>query len=162
MNISSWAVGSETTYTTAESVNNIIAKGLSTNGWVTILLHEIDSGNGYSPFSSEELEGVLKYLVENSDIYYVDTFANIARYTKERDATQVTAMMTDNQITATLTCDLDTEIYNVPISVEVPLPDGWTSVTATQNGASIDAEIVGETIIFDAVPSGGEVVITAE
>ncbi len=160
MSISSFGVGSESQVTTAEGLEEIFERAVPMNGWATILFHEFDEGTGYSPFSSEEFNKALDYLSEKCDTFWVGTFADVARYAKERDAAEVKAVLEGNKLTISLTADLDKEIYNVPLTVRTALPEGWTTCSATQNGETVEANIDGNHLQFLIIPNAGDVVAT--
>ncbi len=160
MGISSFGVGSESSYYNAAPIINLLEDAVDSTGWVTLLIHEIDNGPGYSPFSSDDLERVLDHLFENQDRFWVAPFADVARYTKERDVAQVTASISGDEIHIVLTAEgLDPAIYNVPITLEVELPDGWNTVDAQQDNLALDACIDNGKIIFEAIPNRGEIIV---
>jgi Cellulase (glycosyl hydrolase family 5)/Polysaccharide deacetylase/Divergent InlB B-repeat domain len=167
LNISSIAVGSETQFTTAQSLKTKINEAITSKGWCTFLIHGIDNDGGYSPLSSAVLDSALNYVSENKDVLWVSTFNNISRYIKERDAAEVQEKsVQDESITLSLTDALADSIYNYPITIRRVLPAGWNSALVTQKGSQLTSSIVtiGTTkyVMFDAVPDNGDITISAQ
>ena len=162
LNISSIIVGSEGAVQTAADLNARVDAAAGSGGWAVFLLHGIDGDGGYSPTDSDELRGHLEYLDANRDRFWVDTFENVVRYIRERDAATVTEVsVTDETVTVEVSDgDLDDAIYTVPLSIRRALPEGWEAATATQGGEPVGARVVEGTVEFEAVPDGGPVVLT--
>ena len=134
------------------------------NGWLVYLFHGIDSDGGYSPISSSELRKSVAYLAERKPKFWVTTFLNATLYSKERNAAIVTeTATTDSSMTLQVTDNLADSIYNYPLSIRRPLPEGWPSASVTQNEATVPTRIVQvDTVVFltfDVVPDAGEVKI---
>jgi len=137
----------------------------SSNKWCVFLIHGINSDGGWSPLSSTILTESVQYLDANRDIFWVETFGHVVRYIKERNDVSVTeTTVLSDSITVQVTDTLDNGIYDYPVTIRRPLPSGWSSATASQNGQPIDSSIVEvasvKYVMFDAVPDGGDVVLT--
>ena len=101
----------------------------------------------------------------NQDKFWVETFGNVVRYIKERNASAVTETAnTGNQITLQVTNALDRSIFNYPITLRRLLPAGWPAATVSQNGRPVTAKLVTlnstKYVMFDVVPNGGDIVLT--
>jgi oligosaccharide reducing-end xylanase len=163
--ISSIICGSQGSIKTAADFNAKFAKAASTKGWCVFLIHGIDEDGGFSPLSSDVLRTSLEYLKTHKDKFWVATFVNAVRYIKERnDVSVVEIPNSDNSITLKVTDTLDNAIYNYPLTLRRPLPEGWTGVKVSQGSRSEDAAVTEvdskKYIMFDAVPDGGDVVLT--
>ncbi len=165
MNISSFACGSETENNTANDFNILAKNTISNNGWTIYLFHGIDNDGGYSPILSSELKTHLQFLNKNKEVYWVDTFLNVIKYIKERDAISVNQKRkTNKKITVEFTDILDNSIYNYPITVKKEIPVSWVNANVSQNNTVLISKMVNENakryLIFDVVPDAGVVVIT--
>lgn len=165
LDISSIIVGSAGAVQTAAQLDGRVDAAAGSGGWAVFLLHGIDGDGGYSPTDSDELRGHLEYLDANRDRFWVDTFGNVVRYIRERDAATVTeTSATDEAVTAEVTDGLDDATYDVPITIRRVLPTGWDAATVTQDGAPVPAAILeadgGPFVEFDVVPDGGTVTLT--
>ena len=131
------------------------------------LIHAIDNDNGYSPLPSATLQATLNYLSTNQSKFWVETFGNVVRYIRERNAVSVVEVSnTTDSITVRVTDNLDDSIYNYPITLRRPLPSSWPGAAVSQNGKSVAPQFVNlnstNTITFDVVPDGGDVTLSKQ
>lgn len=160
MTISSFCVGSETKYIEAVDLIGLFCQALEKKGWCVLLFHEIDNGTGYSPFASSEFEKTLEYLADNDTCYWVSTFSNVAKYTKERDAARLRVLSADeDKFEIKIETGLDANIYNVPLTVSRTIPDGWDKIDVIQNNHDCNAYTIDKTLYFDAIPNGEPITI---
>jgi oligosaccharide reducing-end xylanase len=168
MQISSIMCGS-TGVNTVQGFIDIANQAASQGGWNVYLMHGMDpikqGESDYSPTSPSALGECLDNLDKNRDKVWVETFGNVARYIKERDAASVREKsVSDKKIVVKVKDNLPNEIYNFPLSIRRTLPDKWTTGNATQSNKDIWDSIVTisdkKYIMFKAVPDGGDVVIT--
>jgi hypothetical protein len=165
MNISSIVCGNLGSLKTTENFTKKFEDTAASKGWCVLLFHGIDNDGGYSPVPSPILRETLEYLKTNKDKYWVETFLNVVRYIKERDDVSVKeSSKKDESITIQVTDTLDNAIYNYPVTIRRPLPQGWQSAKVSQNNKAIEASIVETNsvkyVMFDVVPDGGDVVLT--
>ncbi|XHR27647.1 MAG: polysaccharide deacetylase family protein [Chthoniobacteraceae bacterium] len=127
--------------------------------WGVIMAHAI--GSGYAAFADPDiLRAHLQYVKSHEKDIWVDTFANVARYTKERDNTKVTILSSGSgHVTFTLACALDPGIYNVPLTLVFEKP-GATSVHAECAGSALAVQILHGSIQIDVVPSKNPIAVT--
>jgi oligosaccharide reducing-end xylanase len=162
--ISSIILGSQGINTTAGITEKDDAAAAS-GGWCVFLIHAIDGDNGYSPLSSTILNQSLQYLDAHRSTFWVQTFANVVRYIKERNDVSVTELSNqDASITLQVTDTLNNTIYNYPVTIRRPLPKNWPSANVSQNCHAVNTSIVEVNstvyVMFDVVPNGGNVVLS--
>lgn len=166
LNISSIICGSNGPVQTGWDFRRRADRAASANGWCVYLIHGLDTENdGWSPTSSRELRRSLKYLDTNRETFWVATFVDVVRYIRERNAFSVIETgCQENRIVVQVTDTLDNEIYNHPITIRRLLPDGWLAATVKQGERRMNSQVIAADmvryIMFDAVPDGGEVIIT--
>jgi hypothetical protein len=163
MSISSIICGSQGMRTTKD-FRSRTTSAVKSKGWVDLLFHGVDNDGGYSPMPSDTLRKMLQYMKDNDGQFWVASFGEAVRYIRERNSVSVAETSAgDAAITVQVTDTLDNAVFDIPISVRRPLPQGWSSATASQNGHDVDFKIVEENgtvyVQFDAVPDGGDVVI---
>ena len=161
--INSIICGNTGSVNSAEAFQGKMQDAISRKGWVTFLIHEVDNGSGYSPTSSQAIDGALAWAKANDSKIWVTTFRNAIMYSKERDASSLVKKSGDAYSeTFTLTHSLDRTLsqYDYPLSICVQNSNNWTSVSATQDGKAITASIKDDYIYFDAVPNGGDIVLS--
>jgi hypothetical protein len=163
--ISSFGCGSLGIVQTVAQFNRLADQAAASNSWCVYLIHAIDNDNGYSPLPSANLQASLDYLRANPDKFWVETFGNVVRYIKERNASSVAeTASSSNRITLQVTNSLDRAIFDYPLTLRRPLPAGWPAVAVSQNHrpVAVKSVTVNSThfVMFDVVPNGGEVVLT--
>jgi oligosaccharide reducing-end xylanase len=163
--ISSYVLGNTGSYTTGASINALADSAVSQQRWCVYLIHALDGDNGYSPLPSAALQASVYYTSTNQSKFWVETFGNVVRYIKERNASAVTETAnTGSSITVQVTNNLNNTIYNYPITLRRPMPSGWLAAAVTQNGQPITANLVTISstnyVMFDIVPNGGNVILS--
>jgi len=135
-------------------------------GWVVFLTHGIQGeSNGsatYSPTSLSTITGALDWAKTN-DIW-VTTFRDAIMYSKERDKSTIAKKSGDaSSETYTLTHSIKDNVsnYDYPLSIRIKNSNNWTTVSGTQGGKAITTSIKDGYIYFDAVPNGGDIVISS-
>jgi len=165
MNLSSFVCGDQGSTRTAKDFMARARSAIKSKGWAVYLLHGIDNDGGWSPVASEELRASLDSLSANADKFWVETFGNVVRYIKERNAISVSeSSVLDSSITVQVTDELDDEIYNYPVTIRRQLPEGWASATASRNGLAVPFRMVESDaalfVEFEAVPDSGDIVLS--
>jgi oligosaccharide reducing-end xylanase len=151
---------------TASGFNSKADEAATKGGWLVWCHHGVgNDGHGYSNTATDALKGNITYLDQNRAKIWTAAFGEVARYIKERDAASVTKKdSTDNGITISVTDNLPDSIYNYPLSIRRPLPSGWTTAVVTQKGKAVDDSIITvnskQYVMFQAIPDGGDVVIS--
>ncbi|MBR4840400.1 MAG: polysaccharide deacetylase family protein [Paludibacteraceae bacterium] len=134
-------------------------------GWMVFLIHGIQGyeGNGsYSPTSQDAFTGTLKFLNDHKKDYWVCTARDAIMYLKERDNAKFEKKGGDaSSDVYTLTVSLDTKLCNwdYPLSVRVPMQDGWANLTVTQDEKELEFEEKDGYVYFKAIPNKGDIVV---
>jgi Polysaccharide deacetylase len=165
MNISSFVCGSQGTVQTPLDFNNKAEAAASAKAWCVYLIHAIDGDSGYSPLSSATLQASVNYIATNQNKFWVETFGNVVRYIRERNAVSVAEISNSGDIiTLSVTNGLDNAIYHYPLTLRRPLPPGWPSAIVSQNNQPLAPQFVTinstNFVMFDVVPNTGNVVLT--
>ncbi|MBR0502486.1 MAG: polysaccharide deacetylase family protein, partial [Paludibacteraceae bacterium] len=155
-----------------QGINNssgVTSKCQQANGnWVTFLIHGISNHNpwgNYSVTSEETLTGSLSWLDQNRKDYWVCTARDAIMYLKERDNATLKKISSDNSsetYSLTLNSSLTSNTlckWNYPLSIRVPMQDGWANLTVTQNDEEIEFEEKNGYVYFKAIPNGGNIVV---
>jgi peptidoglycan/xylan/chitin deacetylase (PgdA/CDA1 family) len=165
MNIGSINCGTEGEAKTTPELNAKVESAISSKAWCVFMLHGIDDDKGFSPLRSEELGSHLNYVSANSSKFWVNTFGNVVRYIKERNAVSLTILPgRSKHISIQLTDSLDNSVYNYPVSIRRPLPRGWKNARVKQGTANLTVQRVKQNSVdyiqFDAVPNAGTIIIS--
>jgi oligosaccharide reducing-end xylanase len=164
MNISSITCGTLGNVKTTKDFCDKADSATASKGLVVFLIHNIDSVEGYSPVTKDNLQGALDYMKLNQNKFWVSTFGNIVRYIKERNSVSVHELaVKDSIISFQLTDALDNTIYNYPVTMRRQLPADWPSAIVSQKGKAINSRTVvidsTKYIMFDVVPNNGDILI---
>ncbi len=145
---------------TTEQANAMGERYLSQGKHLVWMIHAITDGyNAQS--SSDVLANHLKYLKSREDVLWLDTYANVKRYTMERDAAKLTQAITGNSATFTLECTQAQTQPHVPLTVVIPVKDAAQVVAKTRNsGAQLPVEVRKDRILVQAMPSADPVEVT--
>ena|ERR1035437_3645239 len=106
-------------------------------------------------------------MAANAAKFWVNTFGNVVRYIKERNAVSLNELsVKSRRITLQLTDSLDNSIYNYPVSIRRPLPNLWKGASVTQGRVKLKVTTVNlnstNYILFDAIPNAGTIAIKKE
>jgi len=149
----------------AQGMNKLVDAAIQENGWSVYLHHGVEGDYQFAATPLNALSQNLDYIAKNRDKVWCETFGNVARYIKERDAVTVKKKASDDKsITVEITDNLDNKIYNYPLSIRLPVESDWDKPSVKQADKAIDDTIVKvdgkDYLMFQAVPDGGDVVIT--
>lgn len=139
---------------------------VKSGGWVAFLTHGFQGkSNGsanYSPTDLGAIDGALQWAKQNDKDIWVAPMGHVAMYIKERKAAKAEASSNGGNITVKLTHSIKDNIsdYDYPLSLRVKY-DG-SKATVKQGDATLESKIDGGYVYFDAVPNGGDIVISGE
>ncbi len=153
---------------TTDGFNQAANQAASQGGWLVWCHHGVGNDNhGYSNTATSALQGNVDFLDKNRDKIWCETFGNVARYIKERNAAKITVKSSEEKsITIQLTDKMTDSIFNYPLSIRTELPSGWKSAVVKQKDKEVWDSIVTvnskKYIMFRAVPDAGDIVISEE
>ena len=157
--------GSEGSLKSTNDFTNQMQQASQKGGWVQFLTHGLSGkSNGsdtYSPTDPNAIEGALQWANQHDGDIWVAPMRDVVMYIKERNASKITAGASSaNSMTFTLTHNIADNVskYNYPLSIRVK--SDWSKVSATQQNKPIEATIKDGYIQFDAIPNGGDIVLT--
>jgi hypothetical protein len=163
------SLGGASVINTTQGLIGVADQASSQGGWGVYLLHgvgqEPSQYSNCSPVNSDALKGCLESLDKNRNTVWVETFGNVARYIIERNAVSIAKKdSSEKGITISVTDTKPDSIFNFPLSIRRPLPEGWTTAVVTQKGKQVSDTIVTvnskKYVMFQAVPDGGDVLIS--
>ncbi len=136
-------------------------------GWITPLYHYIP--NGRTPeekkANRERAEKEVANLAGYKDQIWIDTFPAVALYAQERDSSTLTSKFDGKKINMKLKDRMKDDIFNVPLTIKVRLPDDWKSVKAQQGGKNIETKFIEHEgkpyALVYAVPDRGEIAVVS-
>lgn len=144
---------------TAASLDAWADQRVKERKWGVLMIHAIT--NGYAAMTSTEvLHDHWKYVQDLGSNIWVDTFANIARYEKERDAARISiASSSRGKAVIFLDSSLDSSVYNVPLTIVVAIP-GIISAHAESAGGNLPVRVLADCLQIDCVPAKETINVT--
>ena len=142
--IGSIICGSQGSCNTVDNFKTQLNSAINSQGWAVFLIHEVESGSGYSPTATSAIEGALQYASDNDSKIWVTTFRNAIMYAKERDnlsLVETTVSSTELSLTTSTSLSNSVVTYNYPITVRREIPSGWTNVAVALNSTDIPVTI---------------------
>lgn len=110
------------------------------NIWLVLVFHGVD-GIGWEPRTGDELREYFSYMKERENDLWVATFAEVTKYLRERKNTTVASTFEEDHIKITITSDLDSSIYDVPLTLKTYIPKDWKEVNAQVGEVMIPLEV---------------------
>lgn len=127
---------------------------LRSHNWGVYCFHGV--GGDWLSITKESLEGLTDYLERHPEIWTA-TFGDVLRYIQERKAASVQITGSDaNSVSASMTWPMDKQIFDLPLTLRVELPQAWKEATAMGDGKQLPVRISdgpkGSVVLVD-VPS---------
>tara|TARA_R110001606_G_scaffold84317_1_gene191916 strand:- start:295 stop:2619 length:2325 start_codon:yes stop_codon:yes gene_type:complete len=127
-------------------------------GWASTHFHGLDAAG---EILADEF---LQYLTDKPDLW-VTGFTEVTQYSQSFATHNLTVdNVAESQIKFTLTDDMLDAAFNFPLSVKIKVNNSWASVSAIQNGNSVEAKIITNNgkkfALVKAVPDLGQVTVT--
>jgi LPXTG-site transpeptidase (sortase) family protein len=137
--------------------NRALDNSAQRHAWYDIHFHEINDATIFG--------NILDY-VQGKNLYWIDTFGNIARYMRERlNSTVQVVAETNSEIRLQIVMDasLPTSLYNVPLTIRSTVPSSWGQVIVQQgtNTQTFTPVVEGseKAVYYNALPNGGDVLL---
>ncbi len=136
-------------------------------GWMVFLIHGFDKNHSgdYSVTHESAFEGAVDFLKNNKSTYWTCTFRDACMYIQERknatfkkiagdNSSETYSLTLSSSLTSNKVCNWD-----YPLSLRVPMQDGWANIKVTQNDEELEFEEKNGYVYFKAVPNGGDIVV---
>lgn len=131
------------------------------NMWLVLVFHGVD-GIGWEALTSDALKEYFQY-IKSQDELWVATFGDVARYIRERMNSIIESEKAGKEIHVNITHNLDTGLYNLPVTLKTFVPKNWKEVSITQgsnvSNATANSDSTGSYVIYQAFPNKEEVIL---
>jgi peptidoglycan/xylan/chitin deacetylase (PgdA/CDA1 family) len=164
--IATYAMGPSVT---AALFNTQVQNVINGGGLLTFLYHSVDdatnshSDTWYSQVKQADLQIQLDKLVAVQNQVWVTTFSQAIKYHKEKSCATLTETHAPDGATwkLNLTDTLSNNaLYNQPLSIKIK-KNGVNYISVIQNGVVLPIDLNrNDSIMFRAVPDGGEITLT--
>ena len=144
---------------TKEDGRNVeVDRAILEGRWIVSITHGIL--NGYAAYPSLKVfEGYLQYIKDREDQIWVDTFAHVFCYVRERDEVKLTSEVSPGKAVVSLKSSLDGNIYNRPLTLVIAAK-GAKDARAERAGVDLPVTVLSDCIHVDAVPADAPVTVT--
>ena len=146
----------------------LVDQAIEKKGAIVFLFHNIVPGtaSGIS-VEQEDTTKLFEYVAEKvgEGKVWCAYFEDAVIYTEEVRHAKVFSSILEDEITVSVTDDLDNEIYNLPLTVKCQVPDDWTSVMAEMPDGTVTkletfpGIAAGTYVHIDIVPDSGDVIL---
>ncbi len=144
--------------------NEDIGTKLEKDGtWVVELLHcVLDGPYNSTDTSKQKLSEHCAYIYNNyKDTVWVASFEDVSIYLKQVESAKINYVASDREsMTINVTCPLDEEIYNYPMTVKLRVPSYATSAYMMVDGEAVILDVTRgsgvNTVIVKNIPVNGE------
>ncbi len=156
--------GAVTTNVFATEVNKAINGG----GLLIYLYHSVDDlanshgDNWYSKVVVDSLRKQLDTLVNLQNKLWVATLAQAIKYHREKNSASLTEVQAPNGslwIVNLTDLMVDNNTYNQPLTLKLKM-NGIAYDHIIQNGNTLSYTTIGDTIMFNALPDGGQIALS--
>ena len=133
------------------------------NTWLVLVFHGIE-GIGWEPIPGDVIQSYFDYIKSKEKDIWVATFQDVTKYMRERMHSKIIYTIEDNTIRVELSHDLDSELYDLPLTLKTYVPDSWKSVQVKQGGNSwfpnIETDKFGHFVLYDSYPDAEDILLT--
>ncbi|MDR1191484.1 MAG: polysaccharide deacetylase family protein [Verrucomicrobiales bacterium] len=144
---------------TPAGLNEWLDRLIEKNRWEPGVIHGLEEGT-YDPLKPEVLEAHLQYAKSRADTLWLGTYADVARYTQEAEATRARVIeQTADQVTLVLETALDTKLFNVPLTVIIRAPGVTAAGAADADGKAVPVRVAADEVWLDAKPGGAPLTV---
>ncbi|MBN7815665.1 polysaccharide deacetylase family protein [Algoriphagus pacificus] len=130
------------------------------NTWLVLVIHGVEN-LGWEPKTKEQLEEYFSFMKSKENELWIDTFRDVTKYIRARQNTQLTSTVEDQQITISLTSELDPEIYTIPLTIKTYIPEDWKQAKINgEEDLEIKEDESGRYVLFPLTLAESKVMIT--
>ncbi|MEY3417499.1 MAG: hypothetical protein RL060_1611 [Bacteroidota bacterium] len=150
--------------------NDIVQHTIPTGAWSVYLAHDVlpfeeavNAKDSWQPVSVESFDLFAAWLAQQQmdNQLWVAPFGTVAKYIKEKNNVTVTYLLRAQSIELNVTDNLVDTQFNVPLSIEVEVPNAWTNIAILQNNQKITpASFNNGKLRLNIVPDAGLLIIT--
>jgi peptidoglycan/xylan/chitin deacetylase (PgdA/CDA1 family) len=125
--------------------------------WGVMMIHGIEKG--YAALSDPEiLRHHFAYVKSHERDVWVDTFANVARYEKERDDAKLEFVSEGATATCVIRSTLDPQRYNVPLTLVISAASA-TSASAERAAEALPVRVRDGAVYVQAAPNAQPITV---
>ncbi|MFC3415277.1 polysaccharide deacetylase family protein [Algoriphagus hitonicola] len=128
--------------------------------WLVLVFHGVEN-LGWEPKTRQELVEYFSFIKSQDDKVWVAPFREVTKYLRERKGTEIETEVSSNRIEVRLVSELDSEVYQVPLTLKTYVPDDWTEVSVRQGEDQLEAQQnqdeKGKFVLYHVKPGSGSI-----
>lgn len=133
-----------------QEMRDLAEQALAKRAWAVVTYH----------YPGDQFGAALDALKGYADRLVIAPMGEVAKYTREARAATLELVARDaTGLRLRLSDGLPDEVYNQPLTLVLPLPDGWKDFAATQGDRPVWRQMREKKIAFEAVPDAGEIAL---
>lgn len=156
-------------YSTSQSTSQVLLNSsmdiaIKNRNWLIVLAHGAGVCNGCIP--EPDITAHFEYVSSKLDFIWCGTFNEVTKYIRERQHALINIKQSKpSRIIINLSHDLDSKLFNSPLTLKTKVPEAWTRTIVLQNGVNKIAKVKSENGIhyayYDAVPNSGNITLSS-
>ncbi len=148
-------------HTTLTEMKSYIDTTLAHNNiWLVLVFHGID-GLGWEALPHEMLQTYFEYIKQKQNGLWIATFKDVGKYMRERMHSTINENKSNDAITVQLSQTLDTNVYNIPLTLKTYIPANWKTVKMMENShqqnLQVQNDVNGKYVLYNAMPGSSEI-----
>ena len=156
--IHQFGLGQRNSHATRHSISEWLRKVIACEEWGITMTHGIHTA--WDQWDDPQvLWDLFKTLHEKSDTIWIDTFANIQAYIKERDTSTLKINTYTDKMEISIDCPLPPDLYSLPLTLNVVDLPSTPLISITQGTSIIQYKNIPNGISFNADPHGGIITV---
>ena len=133
------------------------------NIWLVPVLHGIE-GVGWEPLTGQTVDDHFSYIKSKENDLWVATFADAARYIKQRMNAKLSFSQKGEKIIVNVTHPLNKKLYDLPLTLKTYVSPQWREATVKQGkmvtSANVQREGSAAFVMYQAMPGNGNIEIS--
>ena len=158
-----WERGIVTATTLAQMNEWVDITAVHDNIWLVTVIHGID-GIGWEPLTAQTVDNHFSYIKSKENELWVATFADAARYIKQRMNAKVNSSQKGGKINVKVDHSLNKKLYDIPLTLKTYVNPEWKEVKIKQGGSVVTVNVQREGnaafVIYQAMPGRKSVEIS--
>jgi len=147
-------------YKSSAEVNASVDKAIQTGGMGHLDFHGV--GGDWLVTPMDWFVALLDKLEASKDVLWVTDTVSWVQYTAERKNCEIKALQNDaDRVRLSCTTTLNTELYNIPLTLSTKVPAAWKGCEVTQGATKTVHAVKDGRVQYDARPGGGEISLQA-
>lgn len=130
------------------------------NIWLVLVIHGVD-GIGWEALPGKMLDEYFHYMKSKDDDLWIATFGDVSKYIRERKNATFKSTANGGKIIVNLQHNLDSTMYNLPLTLKTYVSSGWKGVQVTQGLDSkpfpTHQDAGGRYVLYQAYPNGRDI-----